>query len=135
MPLIVDFTKARTFKIAPKGDYPVTLTKYEIKPAADSPFPNLIATFTYDPDAPNEMAGQTIGKYYTSNPDGLDFFRRDMTALGADPDDFRGPKAAKLDMEDIIRQRIGDQAVVRVDVRDFEGEPRNDFKKLLPKRN
>jgi hypothetical protein len=134
MPLVVDYTQAKTFEAFEKGDYPATYTSHEVKEATNSNYPNLIGTFTFNEDAGPGIAGKTISRYWTSNPDGLDFFRRDMTALGSDPDDFRGPKAQKLDMEKVSHDNWGNQCILRVDKSEYEGEMRNNVKKVMPKR-
>jgi hypothetical protein len=135
MPLVVDYTQARTFEAFEKGDYPATYTSHEVKEAANSPYPNLIGTFTFNEEAGPGIAGKTITRYWTSNPDGLDFFRRDQCALGADPDDFRGAKAQKLDMEKISHDNWGNQCILRVSKEDYEDEPRNYVKKVMLKRS
>jgi hypothetical protein len=134
MPLVVDFTQAKTFEPFEKGDYEATYTTHEVKEAASSVYPNLIGSLVMNESAGPKVAGRELKRYWTSNPDGLDFFRRDMTALGTDPDEFRGAKAAKLDMEKVSHDNWGNQCIVRVSVKDYEGEPRNNIEKIMPKR-
>lgn len=135
MPLKVDYTQVKTFEALPKGDYPATFTSWEVKDAADSPYPNLVGEFTFDEDSPNDAGGRKIKRYWTSNPDGADFFRRDMIALGEDPDTFKGPKAKELDMEQVAQTQVGEQCVLRIDADDkYDGSMRNNIKAVKPRR-
>ena len=89
---VIDFTAAKDFEPVPAGDYPGQTKSWEAKPTKNGDSHNIEAKFVFeytDPES-QETKNRTHTQRWNLKPQALWRIKRDLIAMGADPDDLKG---------------------------------------------
>jgi uncharacterized protein YgfB (UPF0149 family) len=109
----------------PAGTYDATFTDFEKKKNNDGDGDHFSAQFTVTDD---EYAGRKVYRNYSLKTDSLPYFKQFMARLGADEDALEDEAA---EIEDILNDLKGADCRVKVRVRVYQGEARNDVQSVL----
>jgi uncharacterized protein YgfB (UPF0149 family) len=109
----------------PAGTYDATFTDFDKKPNSDGSGDHFAMQFTVTDD---EYAGRKVYRNYSLKTDSLPYFKQFMSRLGA-PEDALEDEAAEI--EDILNDLKGADCRVKVRVRTYQGEARNDVQSVL----
>lgn len=125
---VIDFTDVKEPEALDAGDYPATLTDATFVPktaTAKADYVKLEFTFGDVEGA----EGRKIFRNASLGKDVLYMFKRDMIALGTDPEEFTG----EVDPEQIAKDNIGHECILsltqRPDARN-EGQMQNNVARI-----
>lgn len=101
----IDFSAAPSFEPLPDGEYQGQTKGWEAKPTKAGDSTNVVASFVveYEDEQGNEKT-RTITTNWNLKPTALWRVRRDLIAMGADPEDFEGDD---VDLEAILKDLFG----------------------------
>lgn len=131
----VNFAAAKPLAPLPAGDYPGKTKKWEAKPTKAGDSTNIVAQFVvqYTDQDTNEDKERTITTNWNLKDTALWRIKRDLIALGADPDDFEGGEGddedAGVPLDDILNEiftEAGTPCTITLEINSFEqsGETR-----------
>lgn len=109
----------------PAGTYDATFTDFEKKPNSDGSGDHFSMQFTVTDD---EYAGRKVYRNYSLKTDSLPYFKQFMSRLGAGEDALEDEAA---EIEDILNDLKGADCRVKVRLRTYQGEARNDVQSVL----
>lgn len=121
MSTVIDLSNAN-FEVLPKEDYPATFDKYEMREGDKGPYANCEFTIS---DA-SDYAGRKQWKVLSFSPGALAMTKRNLIAMGADPESFNGP----IDVEEILDDLVGNDCTLVVNVRMYEGDEQNEVTRI-----
>lgn len=124
----IDFSAVEDLVAIDENDYEATLTSFEYFPTSKSsgePYYQLEFTVSEPP-----YAGRKLWRNFSCQKQALWAFKQAAVRLGADPDDLIG----SVDMDEILEGIVGRDCVLRVGQREYEGEIRNEVKRVMAAR-
>ena len=124
----VDFSGIVEFTPIPEGTYDATLTSGEVvAEAKTSKKPYVSLTFTV---LNGEYAGRKLFRNFSLQPQALWAFKQAMVRLGVDGDILSRPMEFD-ELTALIAENTGAQCQVDVGLREYQGELRNELRKIL----
>lgn len=139
----IDFSGADR-KPMPAKVYVATLTDWEeIEPVVDEdengnpkyPYVKLTFEAQYeDPDLdPDDDDGvRKLYRNLSESPKSKGYFKQALVALGAPPSSFNQVKGEGTDVATLLDGLVGNQCLLKVGVREWEGTLRNDISRIMP---
>jgi hypothetical protein len=124
----IDFSQAKELKAVPAGTYEAVLTEQKIFTAKSSNQEAIALTFTIQDENFPEHEGRKQWRNYSLQPQALWALKKSLVDLGCDPEELEGT----VDLEEVIGQLIGNKCLIEVGVRMYEGEERNEVRKVRP---
>jgi len=109
----------------PAGTYDATFTEWEKRRNADDSGEHFSMQFTL---TENEFKGRKVYRNYSLKPEALIYFKTFLARLGT-PDDALEDEEAEI--EDILNDLKGADCRVKVRVRKWQGENRNEVQGVL----
>lgn len=100
----IDFTAVKSFTPLPDGDYEGQTDSFEIKPTKANDSYNVVAKFKVDYDEDGSSKSRTIITNWNLKPQSLWRIKRDLIAIGADPEDLEGDD---VDLEAVLGDLFG----------------------------
>lgn len=135
----INFAAAKPLAPLPAGEYPGKTKKWEAKPTKAGDSTNIVAQFEvqYTDSETNEDKTRTITTNWNLKDTALWRIKRDLIALGADPDDFEGGEddgtgegeEGGVNLQDILNEIFtgaGTPCTITLEINSFEqnGETR-----------
>lgn len=121
-------SEAPGFSALPPGEYDCVVDSANVKQVSDGAKSAIAAQFKVE-NGPYQ--GQSCFNQFTlspENPNALAFFFRHMGAMGLDKDYF----AANPQLERVASDLVGRRCRVRVSIRQWQGQDRNQVDAVLP---
>lgn len=121
----INLKDVKTLAPVPAGDYEAVLTEFNIVESAKSSGKPYVAV-TFKVTGPDEFKGRNLWKNYSLQSQALWGLKRDLVAMGVDPDSF----GEDDDIGDIMTDAKGRACVLEVGLRPYNGEDRNEVKRV-----
>jgi hypothetical protein len=122
---VIDTGQVQEFEPIAAGTYNATFTEFEnIEASKTSGEPYIKFTFTGDE---GEAEGRKFWANKSLNTKALWALKRDLIAMGADPEDVTGV----FDTDDILPDLVGNEVRLKVLLDEYEGEPNNKIDRIL----
>lgn len=123
----IDLGQVEEFEAVPAATYEVTLSKWEYVEETGDHGAYVKLEFTIDD---GEYEGRKLWRNLSAKPDALIYMKKALVALGAEEEDISG----EFDTDDVFPDLIGNSCAVVVTVKDYEGEPQNEVKRIVASR-
>lgn len=124
----INFAGVSDLVALPEDNYDAKLDSWEWVDASKNKsgeYGYLKLTFVCTDD---EHDGRKLFRNLSSSPTALWAMKRALIRLGADPEDLADDDG--IDLDDLMPELIGAECVLRVAVREYEGEQVNDVKEI-----
>lgn len=123
----VDFSQVKELSPIPPGKYASTFSEFKIVPEAKgSGQPYAALTFTINAEE-GEYEGRKLWRNFSLQPQSLWALKQALINLGCSSDSFN----AGDDLEDLLGSMVGSECILDVGMKQFNGEDRNDVRKVL----
>lgn len=100
----IDFSAVEDYKPLPNGKYPGQTVSWESKPTKSNDSTNIEAKFIVEYEEAGETKQRTILNRWNLKPQSLWRIKRDLVAMGADPEDFEGDN---VDLQALLNDLFG----------------------------
>jgi len=116
--------------VMPQGIYACRLASVEYKSASKSSGqPYYLLTFTVDEELNDSYGGQKLFRNLSVQPQALWAMKLALKALGADEEELESDEA---DLDDIFAGLIGALVNIKVGIRPYNGQDRNEVQAIQP---
>lgn len=119
----IDFNAASELDVIAKGDYPAVFDSYEMAEGEKGPYAACVFRIS---DADEEYAGRKLYRNMSFSAQSLWNAKKTIRNMG-----YSGNLDGVVEIEDVLNECLGQDCRIRVGVKKYEGQDRNEVKAVL----